>query len=609
MAGRIPEATINEVRNAVNIVDVVSQYVSLTKKGKDYVGLCPFHQEKTPSFTVNEQNQFFKCFGCGKGGNVFKFLMYKENLTFPESVRQVAEFANIKIADSGPVALVSPLRRMYQDARDFYEHLLVATKLGERGLRYAKQRRLGDDLLAHFHIGYAPDNDQLLLTYLRNKHYEENDLQESGLFVQAQNGQLFDRFRDRLMFPLGDEHGQPVGLSGRRISSDKTIAKYMNSPETKLFNKSKLLFHFAEAKKAARREKHLVLYEGYMDVISAYKAGVQSGVASMGTSLTQEQVYMLRRVTPNIIINYDGDDPGVHAEERAARMFQAAGRFNLGIVVLPEKLDPDEYVKKYGAQKYQGQLKAAQSPTDFFISRYASQYDLDNDREKLDFIDQAVAEIARLADPVAEDVFLNKLAKQTGVSHDALSVKLMQARRRQRRVRANRGLPSAETHEAAPVAQTEEVAAAPKHNYPIQDRLLYLFMNYEDARDYLLEKHFLFPDEAYAQLAEYWLRYQETHAEPNIKDFADYVPSNLQDIVVGIAMQQWPTTFSDAELNQALTRLAQLSIDKQIGQLQQKLAQAKQRQDGDDQLKIINQILALKKKRDLGRTPAHDPED
>lgn len=609
MAGRIPEATINEVRNAVNIVDVVSQYVSLTKKGKDYVGLCPFHQEKTPSFTVNEQNQFFKCFGCGKGGNVFKFLMYKENLTFPESVRQVAEFANIKIADSGPVAPVSPLRRMYQDARDFYEHLLVATKLGERGLRYAKQRQLSDDLLAHFHIGYAPDNDQLLLTYLRNKHYEENDLQESGLFVQAQNGQLFDRFRDRLMFPLGDEHGQPVGFSGRRISSDKTIAKYMNSPETKLFNKSKLLFHFAEAKKAARREKHLVLYEGYMDVISAYKAGAQSGVASMGTSLTQEQVYMLRRVTPNIIINYDGDDPGVHAEERAARMFQAAGRFNLGIVVLPEKLDPDEYVKKYGAQKYQGQLKAAQSPTDFFISRYASQYDLDNDREKLDFIDQAVAEIARLADPVAEDVFLNKLAKQTGVSHDALSVKLMQARRRQRRVRANRGLPAAETHEAAPVAQTEEVAAAPKHNYPIQDRLLYLFMNYEDARDYLLEKHFLFPDEAYAQLAEYWLRYEETHAEPNIKDFADYVPSNLQDIVVGIAMQQWPTTFSDAELNQALTRLAQLSIDKQIGQLQQKLAQAKQRQDGDDQLKIINQILALKKKRDLGRTPAHDPED
>lgn len=609
MAGRIPEATINEVRNAVNIVDVVSQYVSLTKKGKDYVGLCPFHQEKTPSFTVNEQDQFFKCFGCGKGGNVFKFLMYQENLTFPESVRQVADFANIKIADAGPVAPISPLRRMYQDAQDFYQHILVATKLGERGLRYAKQRQLSQDLLAHFHIGYAPDNEQLLLTFLRNKHYEENDLQASGLFIQAQNGQLYDRFRDRLMFPLDDEHGQPVGFSGRRISNDKTLAKYMNSPETKLFKKSKLLFHFAEAKKAARREKHLVLYEGYMDVISAYRAGVQAGVASMGTSLTQEQVYLLRRVTPNIVINYDGDDPGVHAEERAARMFQAAGRFNLGIVVLPEKLDPDEYVKKYGAEKYRGQLKAAQSPTDFFISRYASQYDLDNDREKLAFIDQAVSEIARLADPVAEDVFLNKLAKQTGVSHDALSVKLMQARRRQRRMRSNRGLSAAETHEDAPLTATKEVVNLTRRNHPIQDRLLYLFINFDDARDYLLEKHFLFPDEEYAQLAEDWLRYQETHAAPNIKDFADYAPAKLQDIVVGIAMQQWPRSFSDGELNQALTRLAQLSIDQQISQLQEKLTQAKQRQDSADEVKIINQILALKKQKDLGRRTAHDQKD
>lgn len=609
MAGRIPESTINEVRNAVNIVDIVSQYVSLTKKGKDYVGLCPFHQEKTPSFTVNEQNQFFKCFGCGKGGNVFKFLMYKENLTFPESVRQVAEFANIKLADAGPAAPISPLRRMYQEASEFYHHILVATELGARGRRYAKGRELSDDLIDHFHIGYAPDNDQLLLTYLRNKHYEENDLQESGLFVQAQNGQLFDRFRDRLMFPLGDEHGQPVAFSGRRLSQDKTVAKYMNSPETKIFKKSRLLFHFAEARKAARREGHLVLYEGYMDVIAAYRAGVHSGVASMGTSLTQEQVYMLRRVTPNVIINYDGDDPGVHAAGRAARMFQAAGRFNLGIVILPEKLDPDEYVKKYGADKYQGQVKAAQSPTDFFIGRYASQYDLDNDREQLAFIDQAVAEIARLADPVAEDVFLNKLAKQTGVSHDALSVKLMQARRKQRRVRANSGLPSAETHENVPLAEVEEAARPQQRSHPIQDRLLYLFINFDDARDYLLEKQFLFPDEQYAQLAEDWLRYQETHDEPNLKDFADYVPSDLQGIIVNIAMQQWPTDFSDAELSQALTRLTQLSIDKKIGRLQQELAQAKQRQDGDDQVKIIDQILALKKRRDLGRRPVDDQQD
>lgn len=177
-------------------------------------------------------------------------------------------------------------------------------------MQYAKKRQLDSDTLEHFKIGYAPKEDNVLITYLRGKGYKDDELAQSGLFVQTQDGRLFDRFRDRLMFPLEDENGRSIGFSGRRISNDKTEAKYMNSPETEVFTKSKVLFHFAEAKKAARSEDHLVLYEGYMDVIAAYKAGIKSGVASMGTSLTDDQVYMLRRVTPNIIVNYDGDDPG-----------------------------------------------------------------------------------------------------------------------------------------------------------------------------------------------------------------------------------------------------------------------------------------------------------
>ncbi|EFB62633.1 putative DNA primase [Lactobacillus gasseri 224-1] len=303
---------------------------------------------KTPSFTVSEGKQFFKCFGCGKGGNVFKFLMYQDHLTFPESVKKAAELAHLQMPEGyGEAAKpLSPLKKMYRQATEFYQHILLTTKVGERALEYARKRELTDDLLKHFKVGYAPDDDKILLTYLQQKkEYTDNDLRESGLFIESQDGQLFDRFRDRLMFPLGDESGYTVGFSGRRISNDKTIAKYMNSPETKIFNKSKLLFHFAEAKKAARSEKHLILYEGYMDVIAAYKAGIQSGVASMGTSLTTEQVYMLRRITPNILVNYDGDPPGIHAAERATKLFGQVQGFNLGIIVLPENLDPDEYVK------------------------------------------------------------------------------------------------------------------------------------------------------------------------------------------------------------------------------------------------------------------------
>ena len=253
-----------------------------------------------------------------------------------------------------------------------------------------------------------------MITYLRSKGYQDDDLAQSGLFVQARDGQLYDRFRDRLMFPLDNENGRTIGFSGRRISDDKTEAKYMNSPETGIFTKSKVLFHFAEAKKAARGEGHLVLYEGYMDVIAAYKAGVKSGIASMGTSLTDDQIYLLRRITPNIIINYDGDDPGVHAEERAARMFNKDGNFNLGIVVLPEKLDPDEYVKKYGAEKYLEEVKGALTPTDFFLKRLEQKYNLDNDREKIAYLGEAVKEIAQVRNPVEQDMYTEKLAKSSG---------------------------------------------------------------------------------------------------------------------------------------------------------------------------------------------------
>ena len=485
MAGRIPEEFINEVRNSVNIVDVISQYVSLEKKGKDYIGLCPFHQEKTPSFTVNEEKQFFKCFGCGKGGNVFKFLMFKDNLTFPESVEQIAEFAHIPMPSgygSGPVQALSPLLKLHQEAADFYHRVLITTKAGERGMQYARQRDLSDEILDHFKIGYAPKQDNLLLTYLRGKDYSDDDLAKSGLFVQSQDGRLFDRFRDRLMFPLGDESGRVIGFSGRRISEDKTEAKYMNSPETEIFTKSKALFHFAEAKKAARTEGHLVLYEGYMDVISAYKAGVHSGIASMGTSLTDQQVYMLKRISRNIIINYDGDDPGVHAEERATNLFEKAGGFNLGIVVLPEKLDPDEYIKKYGAEKYLDEIRGALSPTDFLLQRLAQKYNLKNDRDRITYLNEAVKEIARLINPVEQDLYLDKLAKQQGVSKDSLKVNLMRERRRQNRAARNKGQDGYNNLPSDPGAPIPEIADNQNDNFDwTQTRLLYLFIKSEKA--------------------------------------------------------------------------------------------------------------------------------
>ncbi len=603
MAGRIPEDFISEVRSNVNIVDVISQYVSLEKKGKDYIGLCPFHQEKTPSFTVNADKQFFKCFGCGKGGNVFKFLMYKDDLTFPESVERVAEFAHIAMPNGyghNSGTKLNPLMQMHQDAVDFYHRVLLTTKAGERGMQYAQKRELDQEILDHFKIGYAPKADNVLITYLRSKGYQDDDLAQSGLFVQARDGQLYDRFRDRLMFPLDNENGRTIGFSGRRISDDKTEAKYMNSPETGIFTKSKVLFHFAEAKKAARGEGHLVLYEGYMDVIAAYKAGVKSGIASMGTSLTDDQIYLLRRITPNIIINYDGDDPGVHAEERAARMFNKDGNFNLGIVVLPEKLDPDEYVKKYGAEKYLEEVKGALTPTDFFLKRLEQKYNLDNDREKIAYLGEAVKEIAQVRNPVEQDMYTEKLAKSSGVSIASLKANLAKERRRNNRARnhvrnSQRNSPDYPIDVPLPGDEDVPTEQSVVEKNPSQTRLLYLFIHSTDAQKYMLEGQFHFPNQDFETLAQDWLKYAETNENPQIDGFLDFIPEQLQGIIVDAEMAQMPKDSTIQEVDALVLALKRRNIYSRLNELQAQLQDAKRKNDAQGIIAITQEIIGLKR--------------
>ena len=603
MAGRIPEDFISEVRSNVNIVDVISQYVSLEKKGKDYIGLCPFHQEKTPSFTVNADKQFFKCFGCGKGGNVFKFLMYKDDLTFPESVERVAEFAHIAMPNGyghNSGTKLNPLMQMHQDAVDFYHRVLLTTKAGERGMQYAQKRELDQEILDHFKIGYAPKADNVLITYLRSKGYQDDDLAQSGLFVQTRDGQLYDRFRDRLMFPLDNENGRTIGFSGRRISDDKTEAKYMNSPETEIFTKSKVLFHFAEAKKAARGEGHLVLYEGYMDVIAAYKAGVKSGIASMGTSLTDDQIYLLRRITPNIIINYDGDDPGVHAEERAARMFNKDGNFNLGIVVLPEKLDPDEYVKKYGAEKYLEEVKGALTPTDFFLKRLEQKYNLDNDREKIAYLGEAVKEIAQVRNPVEQDMYTEKLAKSSGVSIASLKANLAKERRRNNRARnhvrnSQRNSPDYPIDVPLPGDEDVPTEQSVVEKNPSQTRLLYLFIHSTDAQKYMLEGQFHFPNQDFETLAQDWLKYAETHENPQIDGFLDFIPEQLQGIIVDAEMAQMPKDSTIQEVDALVLALKRRNIYSRLNELQAQLQDAKRKNDAQGIIAITQEIIGLKR--------------
>lgn len=558
----------------------------------------PFSSRKTPSFTVNEEKQFFKCFGCGKGGNVYKFLMYKDNLTFPESVEQVANFAHIPMpsgySNHQTNSNLTPVMKINQDAADFYHRVLVTTRAGERGMAYAKKRELDKKTIDHFGIGYAPQQENLLLLYLRGKNYQDDDLVKSGLFIQSKSGELYDRFRDRLMFPLSDESGRVIAFSGRRLSNDKTEAKYINSPETEIFTKSKLLFHFAEAKKAAREEKHLVLYEGYMDVIAAYKAGVKSGIASMGTSLTDEQVYMMRRNNRNIIINYDGDDPGVHAAERAVQMFKQAGGFNIGVVVLPEGLDPDEYVKKYGEDKYHSEVKGALSATDFLLKRLAKKFNLNNDLDRINYLNDAVKEISNISDPVQQDLYLRKIADENKVSFEALKANLLHEVKRNRRAnRHKNGDPYVDKTRPVVDLPTQDKNATAVD--PVQLRLLYLFLKSDQAREYLLARHFLFPSKEFAQLEELWLKFIETHENPTVSDFYDFIPEQLQGIIESAELAEMPEDFDDHEIDDQIRMLEKRKINLQLDKLMNKIKDAERKQDSEQILVLTQQLIKLKR--------------
>ena len=338
-----------------------------------------------------------------------------------------------------------------------------------------------------------------------------------------------------------------------------------------------------------------------MDVIAAYKAGIQSGVASMGTSLTTEQVYMLRRITPNILVNYDGDLPGIHAAERATKLFGQVQGFNLGIIVLPENLDPDEYVKKYGADKYRTEVAGALSSTDFLLKRLANQYNLHNDREKLAYITASVQMIAGLNDPIASDLYLDKLARQTGVTRESLKVTFVRERRKLQRARNHQqsyqqtapfdnpgNIPEAKEAEAGTEVETKN---------PALDRLLYLFIHSDEARDYLLSQQFLFPDERYAKLAEFWLKYHQTHENAEVKGFIDFIPEELQGIIISMEMISMPPDYSKRELDDQLRALKTSKINEQLNDLLNQLKEAQRKQDNSLELEIAQKVIALRRKK------------
>ncbi|SCS23951.1 DNA primase [Staphylococcus caeli] len=357
---RIEQATINEIKDKTDILDLVSEYVKLEKRGRNYIGLCPFHDEKTPSFTVSEDKQICHCFGCKKGGNVFQFTQEIKDISFTEAVKELGERVNIQVdtgysdnsQEKGTQVASEDLQmiEMHELMQEYYHYALKKTVEGEDALNYLKDRGFTDDLIDARKIGYAPNNAHFCHDFLQKKGYDIQLAYEAGLLSRnEENFSYYDRFRDRVMFPLMNAQGRTVGYSGRTYKNQEP--KYLNSPETPIFQKRRLLYNVNHARKAIRKNDEIILLEGFMDVIKADHAGLKQVVASMGTQISNEHIAFMKKLTSNVTLMFDGDFAGTEATLKSGQALLQQG-FNVFVVQLPKDMDPDEYIGKHGAEAF-----------------------------------------------------------------------------------------------------------------------------------------------------------------------------------------------------------------------------------------------------------------
>lgn len=427
----IPDRFLDELIARIDIVDLVSESVRLTKKGRNYWGLCPFHSEKTPSFSVSADKQIYKCFGCGKGGGAINFVMELDNLPFRDAVALLAKRAGLEVPGSGSSAGAKERREKLltinkQAARTFHRWLYAPE--GADGLAYLQRRGLSRRTLTSFGLGFAPNRWDALIQELGQQGYDKRDLLDAGLAVSNQDGRIYDRFRNRVMFPIIDIRGEVIGFGGRVM--DDSTPKYLNSPDTPVYNKSRNVFALNIAKKS--KAGRVILTEGYMDTISLHQAGFDSAVASLGTALTPEHAQLLSRYFPEAIIAYDGDGAGVSATQRAIPLLERAG-MKVRVLRVTGAKDPDEFIKQFGRDAFLRLLDQSENQVDYRLEQIRKKYDLSDDSQKVGFLQEAAQLLSSLPSAVEREIYGRHAAETAGVSPEAVAQEVKKAFQRRLR--------------------------------------------------------------------------------------------------------------------------------------------------------------------------------
>ncbi len=575
---RLSQEKINEIRQSVDIVDVIGEYLPLEKKGRNYVALCPFHDDTHPSMSISPDKQIFMCFVCGTGGNVFTFLQKYLKISYIEAVKKVAEIGHIDLSEyhldvaSAPVSKKNAeLYQMHEEAQKIYSYYLN-TKLGLEAKTYLMKRHFSDELIKEFQIGYAPLN-QTLYPAFSKLGFSEIDMVKSGLVIESR--QHFDRFQDRIMFPLYNQQGQVVGFSGRIYKPTQTDSKYMNSPESDIFIKGETLYHYHQCKEAVKAAGFVYLLEGFMDVIAMYKAGIENTVAIMGTSLTKGHIQALRRITHSIHLCLDGDAPGQAAMGKAARELEKAG-FQVSIIVLPDNHDPDEIYEQQGKDGLLQALKKTLKPIEFLMEFEYQKIDAHNYDDRKSYLEKMCYEIAKIKDPIDQDYYIQVLSKQSGFSTDLIHQQIhgMQPQFHQETVRPKK----------------KPAHLMDKYQKAEHDLLFYMLNHKNVALKYEAKAGFMYNDQ-YRIIASYIIDYYRHHNHLEIADLINSIQKeDLVQTVVEIAQSSLPEKYEEQAIDDYIDTIGKNAKRMKKEQL---LEQFRYILDPKQKAQILDEIVKL----------------
>ncbi|OEH93713.1 DNA primase [Bacillus solimangrovi] len=598
MANRIPEELIEKIRLDNDIVDVVSEYVQLKKQGRNYFGLCPFHGENTPSFSVAPEKQIYHCFGCGSGGNVLTFIMNIEGLDFIEAAQHLAKRSNTELPlmerseESTPSEGANhEIRKAFDLLKKYYHHLLVNTKDGREGLEYLDDRGFTRDVIETFGLGYAQDSWESTTIFLKKRGYSLNKMTEAGILATRQDGEAVDRFRHRIMFPIWNYRGETIAFGGRVIGDDSP--KYLNSPESPIFRKSQTLYGFHLARKAMRRESVAILFEGYVDVIAAWSAGVHNGVATLGTALTEEQAGILRRTVDTVIICYDGDDAGITASDRAAKLLQQVG-CQVKVALLPESMDPDDYIRAYGAESFQtGVIGASVTYMSYKMRMLRRGKNLQEAGDRIQYIEEVLTEVANLSKAVEREHYLNQLADEFSMSLDTLKDEQRRIYYQLRKSKDNQSFQRDNKQQKPLLIQKKLLPAF--HNAE-RYLLAHMFQDYLISEKVQERVGCSFNIDVHNAIAVMLYGYYEESDRLDIGDFMQRIEDEqIRNLVSDIAMLDVSEEVSDEALEDYIRLILNHPKWQEIQHIERELREAERLQDFEMAAQIAMKMHELKK--------------